>query len=432
MPLGTAFLVVGLFFSSGASAADADSEAYLEVVALKMKALIKQAEILEKQGKLDAARAKYAEAVAVYDDLQRVRKPGAKRERPSVVPFRPDFRRSIRMGLIWLVKHQDDDGRWDSDNFAKHDPNNDKSGGPGGTLYDVGVSGLALIALMQAREPQAYAESIERGLTYLAKNQDTEGCFGSRASQHFMYNTAIATAAMCEGFRRTKNLRWKKSATAGISFLLQARNPYLAWRYEPRGGENDTSITGWCVEALRRARQARLPIAEADMNAAMKGALAWVDKMTDPNTGRTGYHRRGGTPARPEGKQDTFPAELSESLTASGIVTKLAAGRARSARDIQTSVRRLMGRRPDIANPGAIDLYYWYWGTLACRRMGGSIAREWDAKALVTIVNLQHQTGSGSRTGSWDPVGPWANDGGRVYSTALMTMALQERTARGN
>ncbi|MEM8882520.1 MAG: prenyltransferase/squalene oxidase repeat-containing protein [Planctomycetota bacterium] len=426
VPLGTAFLVVGLLFSSGASANDADSEAYLELMALKMKALIKQAEILEKQGKLDAARAKYAEAVAVFDGLER------RPERVERLPFRPDVRKSIEMGLAWLVKHQDDDGRWDADNFAKHDPNNDKSDGRGGTLYDVGVSGLALLALMQARDPQVHEASIERGLTFLFNQQDTEGCFGARSSQHFMYNTAIATAAMCEGFRRTKNLRWKKSATAGITFLLQARNPYLAWRYEPRAGENDTSITGWCVEALRRARRARLPIGAADFDAAIKGSLAWVDKMTDPNTGRTGYQRRGGPPARPEGKQNTFPAHRSESLTASGIVTKLTAGRGKNAPDIQSSLRLLLGRRPSKGVIGGIDLYYWYWATLACRRVGGSVGRTWDDKALATIASLQHKKGSGSRTGSWDPVGPWANDGGRVYSTALMVMALQEPTGGGS
>ena len=27
--------------------------------------------------------------------------------------------------------------------------------------------------------------------------------------------------------------------------------------------------------------------------------------------------------------------------------------------------------------------------------------------------------------GSWDPIGPWGQDGGRVYSTAMMAMCLQ-------
>ncbi len=46
-------------------------------------------------------------------------------------------------------------------------------------------------------------------------------------------------------------------------------------------------------------------------------------------------------------------------------------------------------------------------------------------KALHTAVERhQHPNGSGARAGSWDPIGPWGPDGGRVYSTAILTLAL--------
>ena len=40
---------------------------------------------------------------------------------------------------------------------------------------------------------------------------------------------------------------------------------------------------------------------------------------------------------------------------------------------------------------------------------------------------MEHQQpkGSGARAGSFDPMDSWGPDGGRVYSTALMTMALE-------
>ena len=38
----------------------------------------------------------------------------------------------------------------------------------------------------------------------------------------------------------------------------------------------------------------------------------------------------------------------------------------------------------------------------------------------------QHQHTEGERAGSWDPqVDPWGHIGGRVYSTALMTLTLE-------
>ncbi|MCZ6786390.1 MAG: hypothetical protein O7E54_04410, partial [Planctomycetota bacterium] len=39
-------------------------------------------------------------------------------------------------------------------------------------------------------------------------------------------------------------------------------------------------------------------------------------------------------------------------------------------------------------------------------------------------LDHQHPKGSGARTGSWDPIGPWGPDGGRVYSTAVMVLCL--------
>ena len=42
------------------------------------------------------------------------------------------------------------------------------------------------------------------------------------------------------------------------------------------------------------------------------------------------------------------------------------------------------------------------------------------------VLRSQHPRGSGARTGSWDPIGPWGlTAGGRVYSTALMVLALE-------
>jgi hypothetical protein len=35
------------------------------------------------------------------------------------------------------------------------------------------------------------------------------------------------------------------------------------------------------------------------------------------------------------------------------------------------------------------------------------------------------QRTEGDEKGSWDPVGPWGYAGGRVYSTALMTLCME-------
>jgi hypothetical protein len=99
-------------------------------------------------------------------------------------------------------------------------------------------------------------------------------------------------------------------------------------------------------------------------------------------------------------------------MTAAGIFIRIVAGACELAPDWN----------PD---SGSIDMYYWYWGSLALFQVGGTHWRKWNDAMVGTVVKHQHAAGSGSRTGSWDPIDPWGPDGGRVYSTALMTMCLE-------
>ena len=53
----------------------------------------------------------------------------------------------LRRALEWLAIHQDVDGRWDADGFVKNCPPG-ACGRPGQPRNDVGVTGLALLALL--------------------------------------------------------------------------------------------------------------------------------------------------------------------------------------------------------------------------------------------------------------------------------------------
>ena len=70
-----------------------------------------------------------------------------------------------------------------------------------------------------------------------------------------------------------------------------------------------------------------------------------------------------------------------------------------------------------------IDMYYWYYATYAMYQLGGEHWRKWK-KAMQTAI-LPNQRKDGDYDGSWDPVGPWGYQGGRVYSTATMVLTLE-------
>ena len=75
---------------------------------------------------------------------------------------------------------------------------------------------------------------------------------------------------------------------------------------------------------------------------------------------------------------------------------------------------------------GSIDMAYWYFGTLAAYQVGGKTWRTWREGIQKAIVaNQRRDTDYCGFKGSWDPIGPWGIDGGRVYSTAMMALCCQ-------
>ena len=161
--------------------------------------------------------------------------------------------------------------------------------------------------------------------------------------------------------------------------------------------------------------------------------MSWVEKMTDPDFGRVGYITSGGLPARPQEMVDRFPAEKSESMTAEGILIRVAAGEDPTKSPLIGKGLALLGKRLPTWNEedGSIDMYYWFMGTLATYRAGGRAWRRWSTALSEAVAPRQRKdTTPCAYLGSWDPVGVWGPDGGRVYATALMTLCLefQERS----
>jgi hypothetical protein len=395
------FLLLALLLLPAAAADDAGM---LRLNRLAMEAQIRIGDTLRQKGDRAGARIAYEEALRLES--------GPLRGGPAV-----------RLALRWLAAHQDPDGKWDCDGFMKHDPAGDKCDGAGGAQNDIGVTGLALLAFLRAG--YGHEASVRMGLDFLAKSQQENGCFGTRVSHSFMYGHAIATLAMCEAYRVTRDERDKAAAAKGVAFLQEARNPYLAWRYEPRGGENDTSVTAWCVMALGAGRGIGLEIDPG----AFDGARVWIEKMTEPNLGQVGYNFPGGAPARPEGKQDRFPADRSQSMTAAGLAVRMELGEDPASDVVRKGAKLCLALLP-AWNPddGSIDMYYWFHATEAMARIGGGSWSAWRGKLEEALIRSQHP--NGARAGSWDPIDPWGEDGGRVYSTALMALSLAAEPLR--
>lgn len=346
---------------------------------------------------------------------------------------------AVEDALEWLAAHQHPEGHWSAGSFDEMcgelgtDTFCDGRGNP---AYDVGVTGLALLAFLGAGHTDkrgAHSDHVRAGLKFLRDTQRADGLLAPEWNSQGTYDQAIATLALCEAYARTRGAHLRKPAQLALDGLHALRTPHSGWRYAAGHPEMslperraDSSVTGWALLAMMTARKAGLPFDEI----AFEDALTFLDEVTDPQTGRTGYTRRGELPAREDGLEDNWPSEQSEALTAVGLLCRIFADPELERPGWQALVdkgARLVAALPpvwDDDQPGRRDYYHWYYGTYALYQIGGTLWRDWEDSVLDAVVQSQHD--AGERRGSWDPqVDPWGHQGGRVYATALMALTME-------
>jgi hypothetical protein len=351
---------------------------------------------------------------------------------------------AVLLGLIWLDKHQDKSGasagKWDGDGFMRHDPASDPCSGAALLGWvDPGLTGLATLAFLGAGHTQKYGrfkETVQLALKYMTDVQSADGLIGGKRG-HYLYNHAICSLALAEAYGMTKSPLIKAPATKAIQYLVQARNEGMAWRYGEQDGDNDVSVTGWCVMALKSAKAAGLDV--PGMDQAFKDAESFIEALTDSDYYVTGYKSRppkgyqGPTSSRFINEEigintaDTHDAN--HTPTAIATMCRVFFGYKQNDPRLRGGANVLAQMLPVYEMGGGgkrsqVDFYYWYYGTLAMFQMGGDHWRQWNKHMKKALVD--HQQLKGSVRGSWDPEPEaWGKLAGRVYATAVNVLSLE-------
>jgi hypothetical protein len=250
--------------------------------------------------------------------------------------------------------------------------------------------------------------------------QDSDGCVGGRSSPKCMYNHAIATLALCEAYGMTESPILLEPARKAVDFLVEAQNPRKGWRYTARSGDNDTSVTGWCVMALKSAELSSIPVPRA----AYEGARTWLDEVTSED-GRVGYNAKGTGQVVVEGKNGHYADH--DALAAIAVMSRIFIDRNRADPRLRAGAELLVRDLPAWDGP-RIDYYYWYYASLALFQYdgpSGPLWRKWNAGMKGALLPSQHRAQDGCASGSWDPIDRWGFEGGRVYATAINTLTLE-------
>jgi len=315
----------------------------------------------------------------------------------------------VSAGLRWLVKAQAPDGHWDCKSWD------------GGGNYDVGMTGLALLAFLGAGYTHTkgrYKDTVARGLDWLRYNQKPNGAFGYQT----FYEQGIATMAVSEAFGMTRSDSVRMMAQKAVDFICQTQPDHGGFRYAGAVDKEsgDMSVTGWQIMAIKSAICSELTV-----------PVQAIDRSREflKNT----FREYGGS-AYIVSQPNATPA-----MSAIGMACRQFLGDNYDA-EINAAANYLLEQQKKAGAPNAgggqkdvlvSDLYYTYYSVLAMFQMGGEYWVQWNKAFRDPLVKLQEgkvlMDGRGRFVrGSWDPKDTmWGAQGGRVFSTAMAILCLE-------
>jgi hypothetical protein len=315
---------------------------------------------------------------------------------------------AVQAALAWLAANQERDGRWNARRHnAGHETQvlgHDRSGA--GSDADTGITGLAILAFLGAGQSHLegeYVDIVRRGLEFLLRSQADDGNLAGKSRLFArMYCHGMAALAISEAYAMTGDARLRPFVQRAMHYTSSAQNPHDGgWRYLP-GDAGDMSQFGWQVLAIQSAHLAGVSVPDATH----RGMRRFLESCS---TGRHG----GLASYRPHGPT-TAP------MTAEALFCRLFLDARRSEAAIREAVDLLIQESPQ---SGEINLYYWYYATIALFQLQGPAWETWNQHLTKRL--LETQVTSGPDAGSWPTRTVWGGYGGRVYTTAMAALCLE-------
>jgi hypothetical protein len=325
---------------------------------------------------------------------------------------------AVTAALGWLAASQSPDGRWDASRFGAGRElvvlGHDRHGA--GRDADTGISGLAILAFLGAghtHQSGNYDRTVGRGLDFLMRSQAADGnLYGNAEFYAQMYCHSMAAFALAEALAMTGDRRLELSARRAINFSLRAQHPSTGgWRYRIED-TGDTSQLGWQMMVLASAERSGIAVTPS----------TWTGIERFLRSVRRGQY--GGLASyRPDGPPST--SMTAEALYCHLLLSEVTKGKVNEHAAVESTTRILSS----LPQRELVNLYYWYYATLALHSRQGenehalAAWRTWNN--ALTDVLLESQVTSGSDVGSWEPNCLWAGYGGRVYTTSLAALCLE-------
>ncbi len=307
---------------------------------------------------------------------------------PVFAKWRDRVDPSVEKALTYLSRVQKTDGSF-PENFGE------STGIPA-------LVGMTFLSKGHLPTEGPYTQTINKCIDFLLSNQRDDGLFEKgHAGSGPMYAHNIATLFLSEVSGMVEPGRQKKISVAlpkALHLILRAQAVKKddrnrgGWRYHPGSNDSDTSCSGWALMALRSAKLNGAAVPDE----AIDKALQYLKRHQHATKGCFGY---------------TDYEGHARSLTGMGLLCLELCGQhgkpetVAAADYIMKTFRDLPGNQ--------FEFYGNYYNAQGTFQTGGRYWSEYAEWMYDTYLKKQNEDGS------WN-----SNEAGRVYGTAIMTLAF--------
>ncbi len=339
---------------------------------------------------------------------------------------------AVEAALRWFQRHQSPNGQWDVDGYPVNCERDGPRCEPGANRSgaDEAVTGYALMCYLGAgydhRIENPYRETIKKALGWLVQVQGEDGGWGRN------YENGVCAMALAQAYAMTMDPTLREPAQKALDLLRERQGPGegkdayggSGWNYVNHGGErNDSSVTGWCVMAMKSGKAAGL-----DTKGGLEGAKWWLEKAwkaTNPNWEQLD----------PYTDKSQFPYTFNElnndirrdNLSCVGALCAVFLDHHAGDPMLETLTNDILDRHLDKSRSWPTDSYYLYYNTLAVFQNGGEKWQRWNQVVRDMLVDSQRREND-CFDGSWDPQGAGGHGiakVGRTLVTAYACLSLE-------
>ena len=266
------------------------------------------------------------------------------------------------------------------------------------------LAGMACLASGSTPGRGRYGKVLDKVVKFLLENTDASGFINVERGAHGpMYGHGFAALFLSEVYGMTRQPEIREKLKLAINLIIKTQNREGGWRYHPVRKDADLSVTVCQIMALRAARNAGISVPKSTVDL----CVDYVRKSQNPDGGFK-YQLN-------VGSQSVF------ARSAAGLVALYNAG-IYEGKGIQRGLRYIEQFTPRGGRSFSHDVHYYYGQYYAVQAMwhaGGERWRKWYPAVRDELLN-----GPESHRQKFD--GSWSDGSiGSEYGTAMACIVLQ-------